>query len=159
MGFLLVFDLTSEQSFLDISQLAEPASDQRVLRQADIVLVGNRKDLADLRAVHLRQGTAAGGRAQHALPETSACTGENVKPAIDKLPGPGDALRIDLSLDKSRLPIQTQQADQRWSPGGGGGRRGGGAMPGHLLGCSNALLPATAQLAAASIFLNLIPML
>uniref|UniRef100_A0A1I8FKF2 RAB27B, member RAS oncogene family n=1 Tax=Macrostomum lignano TaxID=282301 RepID=A0A1I8FKF2_9PLAT len=87
MGFLLVFDLTSEQSFLDIRNWLSLLQTNAYCDRPDIVL-----DLADLRSRHLRRAQRL-RRTSSTWPycETSACTGENVKPAIDKLLDLGDA--------------------------------------------------------------------
>uniref|UniRef100_A0A1I8H5M2 Small monomeric GTPase n=1 Tax=Macrostomum lignano TaxID=282301 RepID=A0A1I8H5M2_9PLAT len=126
MGFLLVFDLTSEQSFLDIRNWLSLLQTNAYCDRPDIVLVGNKKDLADLRAVTCDRAQRLADELNMPYLETSACTGENVKPAIDKLLDLV-MLRIDLSLDKSRLPIKRSKRTSVGHPGGGGGGGGGGA--------------------------------
>ncbi|XP_031627899.1 ras-related protein Rab-27A [Contarinia nasturtii] len=85
VGFLLVFDLTNEKSFLEVVYWMEQLKIHAYCDCPDIVLVGNKMDMerqriiTEVRARHFAQ--------KYNLPyiETSAVTGENVKQAFDIL--------------------------------------------------------------------------
>ena len=51
MGFLLLFDLTSEQSFLNIRNWLTQLQTHAYCENPDIVLCGNKADLEDQRVV------------------------------------------------------------------------------------------------------------
>lgn len=51
MGFLLLFDLTNEQSFLNIRNWLTQLQTHAYCENPDIVLCGNKADLEDARAV------------------------------------------------------------------------------------------------------------
>ena len=51
MGFLLLFDLTSEQSFLNIRNWLSQLQTHAYCENPDIVLCGNKSDLDDRRVV------------------------------------------------------------------------------------------------------------
>jgi len=51
MGFLLLFDLTSEQSFLNIRNWLTQLQTHAYCENPDIVLCGNKTDLEDTRQV------------------------------------------------------------------------------------------------------------
>ena len=51
MGFLLLFDLTSEQSFTNIRNWISQLQTHAYCENPDIVLCGNKSDLEDLRVV------------------------------------------------------------------------------------------------------------
>ena len=51
MGFILMFDLTSEQSFLNIRNWLVQLQTHAYCENPDIVLCGNKADLDDLRSV------------------------------------------------------------------------------------------------------------
>ncbi|CBY13126.1 unnamed protein product [Oikopleura dioica] len=82
MGFLLVFDLTSEQSFLNTRNWLSQLESHAYCATPDIVLCGNKADLDDKRQVSSER--ALQFAKEHGLPyfETSAATGENVEESI-----------------------------------------------------------------------------
>ncbi|KAA0194501.1 hypothetical protein HAZT_HAZT005100 [Hyalella azteca] len=51
MGFILVFDLTNEQSFLDIRSWMEQLRTHAYCESPDIILVGNKVDLTEQHVV------------------------------------------------------------------------------------------------------------
>jgi len=51
MGFLLLFDLTSEQSFLNIRNWIAQLQTHAYCDNPDIILCGNKSDLEDTRAI------------------------------------------------------------------------------------------------------------
>jgi len=85
MGFLLVFDLTNEQSFLNIRNWLDQLKQHSYCETPDIVLCGNKVDLDAMRTVtedRIKQTAETYG-----LPyiETSAATGHNVDAAVNLL--------------------------------------------------------------------------
>ncbi|KAG7269841.1 hypothetical protein CRUP_032364 [Coryphaenoides rupestris] len=70
MGFLLMFDLTSQQSFLNVRNWM------------NIVLVGNKADLADQREVQEKQAKELADKYGIPYFETSAATGVEVDKAV-----------------------------------------------------------------------------
>ncbi|XP_055018007.1 ras-related protein Rab-27B-like isoform X2 [Boleophthalmus pectinirostris] len=55
MGFLLMFDLTNQQSFLNVRNWMSQLQANAYCDSPDIVLVGTKADLRDMRHVHTRQ--------------------------------------------------------------------------------------------------------
>lgn len=87
MGFLLMFDLTNERSFLEITNWLEQLRMHAYSENPDIVLCGNKCDLEATRVISIEQGQALANRYQLPYIEASACTGLNVKQAIELLLG------------------------------------------------------------------------
>ncbi|XP_061397647.1 ras-related protein Rab-27A-like [Musca vetustissima] len=87
MGFLLIFDLTSEKSFLEISNWLEQLRQHAYSEDPDVVLCGNKCDLHDFRVISHEQASALAERYKLPYIETSACTGYNVSNAVDLLVG------------------------------------------------------------------------
>lgn len=103
MGFLLLFDLTSEQSFLNIRNWLTQLQTHAYCENPDIILCGNKADLEDLRQVSEQRAREMAEK--HGLPyfETSAATGQNVAKAIECLLDMV-MLRMERSVDKSIFP-------------------------------------------------------
>lgn len=87
MGFLLIFDLTSEKSFLEITNWLEQLRQHAYSEDPDVVLCGNKCDLQDFRVVSHQQVSALAERYNLPYIETSACTGYNVNAAVELLVG------------------------------------------------------------------------
>ncbi|XP_011296597.1 ras-related protein Rab-27A [Musca domestica] len=87
MGFLLIFDLTSEKSFLEISNWLEQLRQHAYSEDPDVVLCGNKCDLHDFRVISHEQAIAVADRYKLPYIETSACTGYNVSAAVELLVG------------------------------------------------------------------------
>lgn len=85
MGFILLFDITNEQSFLDIRGWLEQLKTHAYCDQPDIVLCGNKADRHEDRVVSEERARQEAHK--HGLPyfETSAVTGQNVAKAIEAL--------------------------------------------------------------------------
>lgn len=85
MGFLLIFDLTNEQSFLSVTSWLEQLKLHAYCEDPDIILCGNKCDLAQQRVVSEYQARQLAER--HNLPyvETSACSGLNIRYAVEIL--------------------------------------------------------------------------
>lgn len=75
MGFLLIFDITNEKSFLEVQNWIEQLKVHAYCEKPDIVLVGNKKDMDYLRVVN--QSRARNLAEKYDVPyiETSAYTG------------------------------------------------------------------------------------
>ncbi|KAI3361627.1 hypothetical protein L3Q82_001992 [Scortum barcoo] len=86
MGFLLMFDLTSQQSFLNVRNWMSQLQANAYCENPDIVLVGNKADLADQREVQEKQAKELADKygCLNIIPyfETSAATGAEVDKAV-----------------------------------------------------------------------------
>ncbi|NWJ03908.1 RB27B protein, partial [Crypturellus undulatus] len=85
MGFLLMFDLTSQQSFLNVRNWMSQLQANAYCENPDIVLVGNKADLADQREVNERQAKELADKYGIPYVETSAATGRAVAEAVEAL--------------------------------------------------------------------------
>ncbi|XP_057368298.1 ras-related protein Rab-27A-like [Daphnia carinata] len=85
MGFLLLFDLTNEQSFLSIRSWLEQLKTHAYTDNPDIVLCGNKADLDDQREVSEEEVKETASRYGLSYLETSAATGQNVNNAVELL--------------------------------------------------------------------------
>nr|XP_002131139.1 ras-related protein Rab-27A-like [Ciona intestinalis] len=105
MGFLLFFDLTSEQSFLNIRNWLDQLKQHSYCESPDIILCGNKCDLEDLRAVSTERASECAEAYGLPYMETSAATGHNVDKAVSMLL---DLVmkRMDEVVDKTMLPAQ-----------------------------------------------------
>ncbi|OXB79972.1 UNVERIFIED_CONTAM: hypothetical protein H355_009787 [Colinus virginianus] len=103
MGFLLLFDLTNEQSFLNVRNWISQLQMHAYCENPDIVLCGNKSDLEDQRMV--KEEEAKELAEKYGIPyfETSAANGNNVSKAIDTLL---DLImkRMERCVDKSWIP-------------------------------------------------------
>ncbi|XP_071772550.1 ras-related protein Rab-27B [Centroberyx gerrardi] len=82
MGFLLMFDLTSQQSFLNVRNWMSQLQANAYCENPDIVLVGNKADLADQREVQEKQAKELADKYGIPYFETSAATGAEVDKAV-----------------------------------------------------------------------------
>lgn len=85
MGFIVMFDITNEQSFLNVRPWLEQLRLHSYCENPDIVLCGNKADLELKRAIsHQRASSEA---AKFGIPyfETSAASGQNVAESIEAL--------------------------------------------------------------------------
>lgn len=105
MGFLLVFDLASEQSFLNTRNWLSQLESHAYCATPDIVLCGNKADLDDKRQVSSER--ALQFAKEHGLPyfETSAATGENVEESIMHL--------LDLVMKRMDNTVNKQYEDEK----------------------------------------------
>lgn len=85
MGFIIMFDITSEQSFMSIRPWLDQLRLHSYCENPDIVLCGNKADLESRRAVSWIK--AKNEASKHGIPyfETSAANGQNVSNAIEAL--------------------------------------------------------------------------
>ncbi|XP_042890755.1 LOW QUALITY PROTEIN: ras-related protein Rab-27A-like [Penaeus japonicus] len=103
MGFLLLFDLTNEQSFLNIRSWLEQLKTHAYCDNPDIILCGNKVDLADQRMISEQRARDVAEKFGLQYIETSAASGQNVETAVTHLL---DAVmkRMEMAVDSSRLP-------------------------------------------------------
>ncbi|XP_033624370.1 ras-related protein Rab-27A-like [Asterias rubens] len=103
MGFLLLFDLTNEQSFINIRNWMTQLQMHAYCENPDIVLCGNKSDLEEHRAISDERAKEMAEK--YGLPyfETSAKTGANISKAIECLLD-NVMLRMERSVDKSQFP-------------------------------------------------------
>lgn len=102
MGFLLVFDLTNRQTFLNVRDWVEQIKTHSYKEAPHIVLVGNKLDLAQRRTVTTAEAEELAERLNLPYIECSAANGTKVDDAVYKLldnvmrtietsvPSPGD---------------------------------------------------------------------
>ncbi|XP_066581388.1 ras-related protein Rab-27A [Prorops nasuta] len=105
MGFLLIFDLTNELSFLEVRNWLEQLRTHAYCENPDIILCGNKSDLEDRRVISEHKARELAEKHNLVYLETSAATGQNVERAVDVLL---DRVmkKMETSLDKSLLPCQ-----------------------------------------------------
>ncbi|XP_013914185.1 PREDICTED: ras-related protein Rab-27A [Thamnophis sirtalis] len=87
MGFLLLFDLTSEQSFLNVRNWMSQLQTHAYCQSPDVVLCGNKSDLEGQRVVKEDEAKRLAGKYGAPYFETSAANGANVGPAVEALLG------------------------------------------------------------------------
>ncbi|XP_053179715.1 ras-related protein Rab-27A isoform X2 [Scomber japonicus] len=113
MGFLLLFDLTNEQSFLNVRNWMSQLQVHAYCENPDIVLCGNKCDLTDQRAVSEEEARELAEKIPYF--ETSAANGQNVNEAVDVLL---DLImkRMERCVDKSWIPDGTVRANGPTNP-------------------------------------------
>lgn len=111
MGFILMFDLTSELSFLNVRNWISQLQTHAYCEDPDIILVGNKSDLEDRRVVEYNRAKDFAEKHHCEYIETSAATADNVEKALnillDKV-----MLRMEKSLDKSLFPVRSMSYSQ-----------------------------------------------
>ncbi|XP_077297178.1 ras-related protein Rab-27A-like [Arctopsyche grandis] len=85
MGFLLLFDLTNELSFLEVRNWIEQLKTHSLTSAPDIVLCGHKCDISDKRVISEERARKFANDHQLSYLETSAATGQNVARAIELL--------------------------------------------------------------------------
>ncbi|MEQ2307660.1 Ras- protein Rab-27B, partial [Ameca splendens] len=103
MGFLLMFDLTSQQSFLNVRNWMSQLQANAYCENPDIVLVGNKADLADQREVQEKQAKELADKYGIPYFETSAATGAEVDKAVITL--------LDLVMKRMEQCVDKPPAD------------------------------------------------
>ncbi|XP_076644641.1 RAS oncogene family member Rab27 [Halictus rubicundus] len=105
MGFLLIFDLTNELSFLEVRNWLEQLRTHAYCEDPDIILCGNKSDLEDKRVVGEDKARELAEKHGLVYLETSAASGQNVAHAVEVLL---DRVmrRMETTVDKSLLPHQ-----------------------------------------------------
>ena len=115
MGFILMFDLTSELSFLNVRNWISQLQTHAYCEDPDIILVGNKLDLEDRRVVDSNRAKEFAEKNGCEYIETSAATGENVEKALNILLE-RVMIRMEKSLDKSLFPIRSINNSQPEEP-------------------------------------------
>lgn len=103
MGFVLLFDLSSEQSFLNIRNWLEQLKTHAYSDNPDIILCGNKADLEDIRVVSEERAKQEAEKFGLPYFETSAATGQNVSKCMESLLELV-MLRIQRTVEKGDLP-------------------------------------------------------
>ncbi|XP_077089622.1 ras-related protein Rab-27B isoform X1 [Siphateles boraxobius] len=103
MGFLLMFDLTSQQSFLNVRNWMSQLQANAYCENPDIVLVGNKADLSDQREVQEKQAKELADKYGIPYFETSAATGAEVDKAVVTL--------LDLVMKRMEQYVDKPVAD------------------------------------------------
>jgi Ras-related protein Rab-8A len=114
MGILLVYDVTSEESFANIRNWIR-SIEQHATDNVNKVLIGNKADLMEKRMVDTARGQALADEFQIKFFETSAKSAQNVEEAF-----------FTIARDIKKRLIDTQ-------PGGGGVSASGGATGGKVV--------------------------
>ncbi|XP_056269103.1 ras-related protein Rab-27A [Pseudoliparis swirei] len=106
MGFLLLFDLTNEQSFINVRNWMSQLQIHAYCESPDVVLCGNKCDLTDQRAVSEEEARELAETYGIPYFETSAANGQEVNEAVDVLL---DLImkRMERCVDKSWIPDGT----------------------------------------------------
>ncbi|ETN80992.1 Ras family protein, partial [Necator americanus] len=104
MGFILIFDITNEQSFLNIRDWLSQLKVHAYCEAPDIIICGNKADLENRRQVSTARAKQLADQLGLPYFETSACTSTNVERAVDCLL---DLVmqRIQQSVETSGLPL------------------------------------------------------
>lgn len=76
MGFLLVFDITNERSFLEVQSWMEQLKIHAYCERPDVVLCGNKLDMDHMRVVNSSRAQSLAEKYGIPYIETSAATGE-----------------------------------------------------------------------------------
>ncbi|XP_014203736.1 ras-related protein Rab-27A-like [Copidosoma floridanum] len=85
MGFFLMFDLTSERSFLSLRNWLDQLRMHANCEEPDVVLCGNKSDLEDRRIISEQRARQLAEKYNLVYLETSAATGQNVDRAVQIL--------------------------------------------------------------------------
>ncbi|XP_078240252.1 ras-related protein Rab-27B isoform X1 [Pogona vitticeps] len=112
MGFLLMFDLTSQQSFLNVRNWMSQLQANAYCENPDIVLIGNKADLSDQREVNDRQAKDLADKYGIPYFETSAATGQNVDQAVEML--------LDLIMKRMEQCVEKTQVSDTMNGGNSG---------------------------------------
>ncbi|XP_066150604.1 ras-related protein Rab-27A [Euwallacea fornicatus] len=111
MGFILLFDLTNEQSFLEIRNWIEQLRVHAYCDTPDIVLCGNKADLEDRRVISEWRAREFAEQAGLPYLETSAATGQNVARSIETLLE-RVMFRMETAVDTAMLPNRRRNFDE-----------------------------------------------
>ncbi|GAB1605444.1 ras-related protein Rab-27A-like isoform X2 [Argonauta hians] len=108
MGFLLVFDLTNEKSFLNLRHWLSQLRTHAYCENPDIVLIGNKADLEDQRKISAEDIYQITDGYNLTYFETSAYTGQGVTKAVECLL---DKVMISMEkcVDKKQLPYKQRK--------------------------------------------------
>jgi Ras-related protein Rab-27B len=85
MDFILMFDLTSKQSFVNVRYWLAELQSHAYCEDPDVILVGNKPDREDTRVVSATRAKELADKYSLPYIETSAFTAQNVKESIEML--------------------------------------------------------------------------
>ncbi|VDK80815.1 unnamed protein product, partial [Onchocerca ochengi] len=104
MGFILIFDITNEQSFLNIRDWLSQLKIHAYCETPDIIICGNKSDLENRRQVSTARAKQLADQLGLPYFETSACSSINVEKSVDCLL---DLVmqRIQQSVKQTRMPL------------------------------------------------------
>jgi GTPase SAR1 family protein len=85
IGFIVMFDLTAEQSFLNVDHWLTQIKVHASRQDPDVILVGTKSDCEDARVISRARAQELADKHSLYYIETSACTGQNVKESIEML--------------------------------------------------------------------------
>lgn len=85
MGFIVMFDITNEQSFMNVRPWLDQLRLHSYCESPDIVLCGNKADLETRRAVSFNKANNEAIKFGIPYFETSSATGQNIANAIEAL--------------------------------------------------------------------------
>ncbi|KAI5698286.1 hypothetical protein M8J76_010307 [Diaphorina citri] len=107
MGFLLIFDVTNENSFKDVEKWLLQIKTHAYTENPDIVICGNKIDLVDSRVVSEKEAAELATKFGIKYFEVSSATGHNVEEAVKTLL---DAVmnRIEQSSETDDLPNRSR---------------------------------------------------
>ncbi|XP_075230666.1 RAS oncogene family member Rab27 [Lycorma delicatula] len=110
MGFLLLFDVTNEQSFLEVRYWLEQLRPHAYCEDPDVVLCGNKADMEEKRVVSETRAKEMAAKFGLVYFETSALTGQNVTKAVETLLEL-IMIRMESTVDRAMLPMLKNRAD------------------------------------------------
>lgn len=108
MGFLLMFDLTDNNSLLCTRDWLDQLTTHAYTSAPDIVLCGNKVDLENCRSVTSEKAKEMADELGLPYYETSAATGEGVEDAVDGLLSMVMA-RIERSLEEEKIKVNNHE--------------------------------------------------
>ena len=116
-GIILVFDVTSEESFNQITDWMEQIKNNVSKEEINLILIGNKCDLAD-RMVEKERGEEMAKNLKIKYFETSALTGQGINEAFEELakqifknknPNENISRNISISYDKSEDALKKKK--------------------------------------------------
>jgi len=116
-GIILVFDVTSEESFNQITDWMEQIKNNVSKEEINLILIGNKCDLAD-RMVEKERGEEMAEKLKIKYFETSALTGQGINEAFEELakqifrnknPNENISRNISISYDKSEDALKKKK--------------------------------------------------
>ena len=116
-GIILVFDVTSEESFNQITDWMEQIKNNVSKEEINLILIGNKCDLAD-RMVEKERGEKMAEKLKIKYFETSALTGQGINEAFEELakqifknknPNENISRNISISYDRSEDALKKKK--------------------------------------------------
>lgn len=113
MGFIIMFDITNEQSFMSIRPWLDQLKLHSYCENPDVILCGNKADLTERRVISWSK--AKNEASKYGIPyfETSAASGMNVAKSIEAL--------LDLVIIRMHKVVETSSQKFTDEANSGGG--------------------------------------